>query len=442
MCGFFLLGKSDINSRTEEGKTLVEITNEESNYGAKIIVVGVGGAGNNVVNRMIEDGIQGVEYICVNTDSQQLRKCKAPNCIQIGEKLTKGRGAGGNPEVGRNSAEESKEILTEAIKEAEMVFVTCGMGGGTGTGAAPVIAQIAKEMGILTVAVVSKPFDHEGDVRMEQAMDGIANLKEHVDTMIVIPNEKLRQICDKKARFPEVLKMADSVLRQGVQGITDIINRMGDINLDFEDVCTVMRDKGVAHIGIGRATGDDSCMQAVQMAIASPLLETNIEGADNIIIHFSGDLVFDDTINASNYVKEIVGPDTNVIFGEAYDDSEPDTCSVTIIATGIKNSPDLQVIEGSVGAQSANRPGLGFLNMNQPAKKPAATSPFQAAPQAQPKQPAFGRPATGAVKQPAAPSANQSGQYRSPKTNGNANRNVADGSSILIPEWISRQNNN
>ena len=192
---------------------MVEITNEESNYGAKIIVVGVGGAGNNVVNRMIEDGIQGVEYICVNTDSQQLRKCKAPNCIQIGEKLTKGRGAGGNPEVGRNSAEESKEILTEAIKEAEMVFVTCGMGGGTGTGAAPVIAQIAKEMGILTVAVVSKPFDHEGDVRMEQAMDGIANLKEHVDTMIVIPNEKLRQICDKKARFPEVLKMADSVLR-------------------------------------------------------------------------------------------------------------------------------------------------------------------------------------------------------------------------------------
>ena len=178
---------------------MVEITNDESNYGAKIIVVGVGGAGNNVVNRMIEDGIQGVEYICVNTDSQQLKKCKCSSCIQIGEKLTKGRGAGGNPEVGKNSAEESREALTEAIKEAEMVFVTCGMGGGTGTGAAPVIAQIAKEMNILTVAVVSKPFKHEGDVRMTQAMNGIATLKENVDTMIVIPNEKLREICDKKA---------------------------------------------------------------------------------------------------------------------------------------------------------------------------------------------------------------------------------------------------
>jgi cell division protein FtsZ len=262
--------------------------------------------------------------------------------------------------------------------------------------------------------------------------------------MIVIPNEKLRQICDKKARFPEVLKMADSVLRQGVQGITDIINRMGDINLDFEDVCTVMRDKGVAHIGIGRATGDDSCMQAVQMAIASPLLETNIEGADNIIIHFSGDLVFDDTINASNYVKEIVGPDTNVIFGEAYDDSEPDTCSVTIIATGIKNSPDLQVIEGSgVGSQTA-RPGLGFLNMNGAPKK-APTSPFgAAAPQApaatrQPQQ-GYTKPAPAA--RPAAPAGAQPGQYRSSKSNVNANRNVSDGSSILIPEWISRQNNN
>jgi len=431
--------------------TLVEITNEESNYGAKIIVVGVGGAGNNVVNRMIEDGIQGVEYICVNTDSQQLRKCKAPNCIQIGEKLTKGRGAGGNPEVGKNSAEESREILTDAIREAEMVFVTCGMGGGTGTGAAPVIAQIAKEMNILTVAVVSKPFDHEGDVRMIQAMEGIANLKENVDTMIVIPNEKLRQICDKKARFPEVLKMADSVLRQGVQGITDIINRMGDINLDFEDVCTVMRGKGIAHIGIGKATGDDSCMQAVQMAIASPLLETNIEGADNIILHFSGDLVFDDTINASNYVKEIVGPDTNVIFGEAYDDSEPDTCSVTIIATGIKNSPDLQNIAGMNSSNGgAQKQGLGFLNANN--GMGAARRPAGVQPQAQPSNAGFSSNRTNTFnKQPAQtkPSVppfmqSQNGQntYRNPKPSVNPNNNMSDGNSILIPEWISRQNNN
>ena len=417
---------------------MVEITNDESNYGAKIIVVGVGGAGNNVVNRMIEDGIQGVEYICVNTDSQQLKKCKCSSCIQIGEKLTKGRGAGGNPEVGRNSAEESRETLTEAIKEAEMVFVTCGMGGGTGTGAAPVIAQIAKEMNILTVAVVSKPFKHEGDVRMAQAMDGIATLKENVDTMIVIPNEKLREICDKKARFPEVLKMADSVLRQGVQGITDIINKMGDINLDFEDVCTVMRDKGIAHIGIGRATGDDSCMQAVQMAIASPLLETNIEGADNIILHFSGDLGFDDTINASNYVKEIVGADTNVIFGEVYDDSEPDTCSVTIIATGIKNSPDDVAVAGPAqGMRPQPQSGLGFLNMGQATRKPQAAAPA-AQPAAQTRQPAY-RPQTQQTAKPAAPTQGQQNMgYRSPKQN----QTPDNGSSILIPEWISRQNNN
>ena len=440
---------------------MVEITSEESNYGAKIIVVGVGGAGNNVVNRMIEDGIQGVEYICVNTDSQQLRKCKAPNCIQIGEKLTKGRGAGGNPEVGKNSAEESRETLTDAIREAEMVFVTCGMGGGTGTGAAPVIAQIAKEMNILTVAVVSKPFDHEGDVRMEQAMEGISRLKEHVDTMIVIPNEKLRQICDKKARFPEVLRMADTVLRQGVQGITDIINKIGDINLDFEDVCTVMRNKGIAHIGIGRATGEESCLTAVQQAIESPLLETNIAGADNIILHFSGDLGFDDTINASNYVKEIVGPDTNVIFGEVYDDSEPDTCSVTIIATGIKNSPDLQNIQNNAArqpvmtqaqapsAQQVNKPGLGFLNMGNGTaqRKPAGqVMPGMTQSNAGSRQPMYGKsPAQGSAQN--RPAVNQQPQtqgvqYRSPKQNSNAGANVSDGSSILIPEWISRQNNN
>ncbi len=422
----------------KEGKTLVEITNDESNFGAKIIVVGVGGAGNNVVNRMIEDGIQGVEYICVNTDSQQLKKCKCSNCIQIGEKLTKGRGAGGNPEVGRNSAEESREILTEAIKEAEMVFVTCGMGGGTGTGAAPVIAQIAKEMGILTVAVVSKPFNHEGDVRMAQAKDGIANLKEHVDTMIVIPNEKLREICDKKARFPEVLKMADSVLRQGVQGITDIINKMGDINLDFADVCTVMRDKGVAHIGIGKATGDDSCLQAVQMAIASPLLETNIEGAENIILHFSGDLGFDDTINASNYVKEIVGADTNVIFGEVYDDSEPDTCSVTIIATGIKNSPDVSAnVRVQQQTMKPQQGGLGFLGVNgvNPARKAPAAAPA-ARPAAQNNPINYGRPAQNPAARPV-----QGTQPQGLKS-GRTNQNADNGSSILIPEWISRQNNN
>ena len=315
---------------------MVEITNDESNYGAKIIVVGVGGAGNNVVNRMIEDGIQGVEYICVNTDSQQLKKCKCSSCIQIGEKLTKGRGAGGNPEVGRNSAEESRETLTEAIKEAEMVFVTCGMGGGTGTGAAPVIAQIAKEMNILTVAVVSKPFKHEGDVRMAQAMDGIATLKENVDTMIVIPNEKLREICDKKARFPEVLKMADSVLRQGVQGITDIINKMGDINLDFEDVCTVMRDKGIAHIGIGKGSGDNKAVDAIKTAMESPLLETTVNGASDIIVNFSGNVGIVEAYDAITYLTEVAGDEANIIFGTVDNDVAGDDVSITIIATGLE----------------------------------------------------------------------------------------------------------
>ena len=277
---------------------------------------------------------------------------------------------------------------------------------------------------------------------MAQAKDGIANLKEHVDTMIVIPNEKLREICDKKARFPEVLKMADSVLRQGVQGITDIINKMGDINLDFADVCTVMRDKGVAHIGIGKATGDDSCLQAVQMAIASPLLETNIEGAENIILHFSGDLGFDDTINASNYVKEIVGADTNVIFGEVYDDSEPDTCSVTIIATGIKNSPDVSAnVRVAQQTMKPQQGGLGFLGVNgvNTARKAPAAAPVgtpAARPAAQNNPINYGRPAQNPASRPV-----QGTQPQGLKS-GRTNQNADNGSSILIPEWISRQNNN
>ena len=238
---------------------------------AKIIVIGVGGAGNNAVNRMIEEDIQGVEFVAVNTDKQHLNTCKAPVTIQIGEKITKGLGAGALPEVGAQAAEESMEDLTEIIKGADMVFVTCGMGGGTGTGASPIIAKIAKDMEILTVGIVTKPFKFEAKTRMDNAIEGIEELRQHVDTLIVIPNDKLLEIVDRRTTMPEALKKADEVLQQGVQGITDLINVPGLINLDFADVQTVMKDKGVAHIGIGSGKGDNKCVDAVNEAITSPL---------------------------------------------------------------------------------------------------------------------------------------------------------------------------
>ena len=268
---------------------MVEIINE-SDSSARIIVIGVGGAGNNAVNRMIDENISGVEFIGINTDSQALQFCKAPTAIQIGEKLTKGLGAGAQPEIGEKAAEENVEELTEAIKGADMVFVTCGMGGGTGTGAAPVVAKISKQMGILTVGVVTKPFRFEARTRMTNAESGIEKLKENVDTLIVIPNDKLLQIVDRRTTMPDALKKADEVLQQAVQGITDLINVPGLINLDFADVKTVMSDKGIAHIGIGNATGDDKAIEAVKQAVTSPLLETTIEGATHVIINVSGDM--------------------------------------------------------------------------------------------------------------------------------------------------------
>lgn len=255
----------------EGGAVLVEVKTSESNVGARILVIGVGGGGNNAVNRMIDEGIVGVEFICVNTDKQHLMNCKAPVCLQIGEKLTKGLGAGANPEVGKAAAEESKEEITNLIKGAEMVFVTCGMGGGTGTGAAPVVASIAKELGALTVGVVTKPFRFEARNRMNNALSGIDNLKKSVDTLIVIPNDKLLTIIDRRTSMSDALKKADEVLQQGVQGITDLINIPGEINLDFADVQTVMKDKGIAHIGIGIGTGDEKCMDAIKQAISSQI---------------------------------------------------------------------------------------------------------------------------------------------------------------------------
>ena len=320
---------------------MLEIMSNEAESSAKIIVIGVGGAGNNAVNRMVEESIGGVEFVGVNTDKQALTLCKAPTVLQIGEKITKGLGAGAQPEVGQKAAEESIEEVKQLMEGADMVFVTCGMGGGTGTGAAPVIAAAAKEMGILTVGVVTKPFRFEARTRMNNALAGIENLKKAVDTLIVIPNDKLLEVVDRRTTMPEALKKADEVLQQAVQGITDLINLPALINLDFADVQTVMTDKGIAHIGIGESRGDDKAMEAVQQAVSSPLLETTIKGATHVIINISGDISLMDANDAASYVQELTGEDANIIFGAMYDDTVADYARITVIATGL-NDENLQ----------------------------------------------------------------------------------------------------
>ena len=314
---------------------MLEIKINEAENAARIIVVGVGGAGNNAVNRMIEENIAGVEFIGINTDKQALQFCKATTAMQIGEKLTKGLGAGARPEIGEKAAEENQEELAQALKGADMVFVTCGMGGGTGTGAAPVVAKIAKDMGILTVGVVTKPFRFEAKTRMNNAIQGIEKLKSCVDTLIVIPNDKLLEIVDRRTTMPDALKKADEVLQQAVQGITDLINIPGLINLDFADVQTVMTDKGIAHIGIGHAKGDDKAIEAVKQAVSSPLLETTIENASHVIINISGDISLIEANEAASYVQELAGDDANIIFGAMYDENAQDEASITVIATGL-----------------------------------------------------------------------------------------------------------
>ncbi len=317
---------------------MLEIMTNETEAAAKIIVVGVGGAGNNAVDRMIEENIAGVEFIGVNTDKQALKSCKAPTILQIGEKLTKGLGAGAKPEIGEKAAEESSEEITQSIKGADMVFVTCGMGGGTGTGAAPVVARIAKDMGILTIGVVTKPFKFEAKTRMNNAIMGIEKLKDNVDTLIVIPNDKLLEIVDRRTTMPEALKKADEVLQQAVQGITDLINVPALINLDFADVQTVMRDKGIAHIGIGEGKGDDKALEAVKQAVDSPLLETTIKGATDVIVNVSGDITLMDSSEAVDFVRDLTGDDANIIFGAKYDDNVQDVTRITVIATGLESA--------------------------------------------------------------------------------------------------------
>lgn len=314
---------------------MLEIKVNDAEAAAHILVIGVGGAGNNAVNRMIDEKIDGVEFIGVNTDRQALQFCKAEKHLQIGEKLTKGLGAGAKPEIGEQAAQESAEEISKSLDGADMVFVTCGMGGGTGTGAAPVVAKLAKDMGILTVGVVTKPFRFEAKARMVNALNGIERIKEHVDTLIVIPNDKLLEIVDRRTTMPEALKKADEVLQQAVQGITDLINVPAVINLDFADVQTVMKDKGIAHIGIGNAKGDDKAIEAVKQAVTSPLLETTIEGASHVIINISGDISLIEANEAASYVQELAGESANIIFGAMYDDTVQDEATITVIATGL-----------------------------------------------------------------------------------------------------------
>ena len=301
-----------------------------------IKVIGVGGGGNNVVNRMVKTGTKGVDFIAVNTDKQALAVSSATYKIQIGEKLTNGQGAGSDPEVGRKSAEENRTQISKALEDADMVFITAGMGGGTGTGAAPIVADIAKELGVLTVGVVTKPFRFEGMRRMKQAEGGITELRNKVDSLVIIPNERLKLATDQKITMVNAFEIADDVLQQAVQSISDLIKNTGFINLDFADVSAVMKDAGRAHMGVGRAAGKNKAEEAARMAISSPLLETSINGAKGVLVNVTGsmDIGLEEVETAANLVQEAAHPDANIIFGAAFDDTLEDELRVTVIATG------------------------------------------------------------------------------------------------------------
>lgn len=421
---------------------MIEITLNDTESAAKIIVVGVGGAGNNAINRMIDENVQGVEFIGVNTDKQVLSFCKAPSAMQIGQKITGGKGCGAKPEIGEKAAEESREELVNAIKGADMVFVTCGMGGGTGTGAAPVIAEISKELGVLTVGVVTKPFSFEGPVRMRNAEQGISKLKDHVDSLIIIPNDKLLQIVDRRTSLQDAFNKADEVLLQSVTGITELINEPALINLDFADVQTVMQDKGIAHIGIGTATGDDKAIEAVKIACTSPLLETKIDGATNVILNISGDIGLIEANDAANYVREQISPEANIIFGAKADDSVPDTCTITVVATGLDerniNTNTANVfsqINRDRKVQSAARPstvaptgGLNLGMLGADASTPVASAPSYQQPSYS--EPSFSQPTPSFD----APSGNPS-SFEQTELRSKASRDVQ----INIPDFLKNK---
>lgn len=317
---------------------------------ATIKVIGVGGAGTNAVNRMVDSGIRGVEFIAVNTDRQALLLSKASSKIQIGEKITRGLGAGANPDIGAQAAEESKAEITEALRGADMVFVTAGMGGGTGTGAAPVVCEIAKSMGILTVGIVTKPFIFEGKRRRNNAEDGIARMKKNVDALIVVENNNLLKAVPKGTTMVEAFSEADGVLKKGVQGITDLITIPGFINIDFADIKTIMKDSGIAHMGIGLAEGDQRALDAAIDAMDSPLLETSVKGAKGLIVNVTGgiDLGLSEVSTAVGYIKEFLDPEANIIFGTIVDERIHDAVMVTVIATGIEENAEERVIKYNI----------------------------------------------------------------------------------------------
>lgn len=310
---------------------------------ASIKVIGVGGGGNNAVNRMINANITSAQFVAINTDKQALLMSKAELRLQIGEKLTRGLGAGADPDIGQKAAEESKASISELLKDCDLVFITAGMGGGTGTGAAPVVAQLAKEMGILTIAVVTKPFGFEGKRRMENADRGIENLRKYVDTLVIIPNDKLLKLVPKGTPIVEAFRYADDVLRQGIQGISDLIVQPNMINLDFADVRSVMKNRGLAHMGIGHAKGENKTLEAVRQAVSSPLLETTIEGATGVILNIKGgnDMALDEVYEAADLVKEVLDPECNIIFGAGIDEAMNDEVEITIIATGFPGSENI-----------------------------------------------------------------------------------------------------
>lgn len=333
----------------------------------KIKVVGVGGGGNNAINRMIESGVEGVEFVAVNTDKAALNKSVAPYKVAIGEKLTKGHGAGANPDVGARAAEESVEDLTAALKGADMVFITAGMGGGTGTGAAPIVAKIARDMGILTVAVVTKPFDFEGRKRMLQAEAGIKNLRDTVDSLLVIPNERLKQISNTRITFLNAFVEADNVLKHGVQSISDLIRNIGIINLDFADVTTIMKDAGYAHMGVGVAQGKDKAEQAAKAAISSPLLETSIEGARGLLINItsSPDISLEEIDIASHIISDEAHPDATVIWGSIIDPTLEDEMRITVIAAGFDGNNKYTQAEKAASAATAKKAAPTAKSVNE-----------------------------------------------------------------------------
>lgn len=322
---------------------------------ASIKVIGVGGGGNNAVNRMINANITSAQFVAINTDKQALLMSKAELRLQIGEKLTRGLGAGADPDIGQKAAEESKASISELLKDCDLVFITAGMGGGTGTGAAPVVAQLAKEMGILTIAVVTKPFGFEGKRRMENADRGIENLRKYVDTLVIIPNDKLLKLVPKGTPIVEAFRYADDVLRQGIQGISDLIVQPNMINLDFADVRSVMKNRGLAHMGIGHAKGENKTLEAVRQAVSSPLLETTIEGATGVILNIKGgnDMALDEVYEAADLVKEVLDPECNIIFGAGIDEAMNDEVEITIIATGFPGSEN--ILEKKEKAENAEQ---------------------------------------------------------------------------------------